>query len=73
MEEQKKKRQEAKKERGSKDDWEALAIIMDEMPSLKQRVLHKIREIKRDRKNKEKGVSVSKRDLQKSKLENKKK
>jgi len=34
-------------DRGAKDDWEALKIVLDELPSLKQRVLHKLRELKK--------------------------
>lgn len=35
-----------KSERGSRDEWEAIKIILDEQPSLKRRVLQKIRSIK---------------------------
>ena len=37
---------EAGRGKGAKDDWEALKILLDGMPSLKQRVLHKLRELK---------------------------
>ncbi len=42
---EKTKPREMAKERGAKDDWEALKIILDGLPSLKQRVLHKLREL----------------------------
>ena len=73
MEEKKKKREEITKERGANDDWEALKIILDELPSLKQRVLHRLRELKDERSSKTSGVTVSKRELQKNKLANQKK
>ena len=31
---------------GARDDWEALKIVLDSLPSLKQRVLHKLRELR---------------------------
>lgn len=33
-------------ERGASDDWEAIKLILDGLPSLKQRVLHKLRALK---------------------------
>ena len=35
-----------KEERVANDDWEAIKILLDAHPSLKQRVLHKLREMK---------------------------
>ncbi len=33
--------------RGAKDDWEAIKLILDDLPSLKQRVLFRIRELRK--------------------------
>lgn len=40
----KKEKQEV--DRGAKDDWEAIKIVLDSLPSLKQRVLHHIRSMR---------------------------
>ena len=32
-------------DRGANDDWEALKLLLDDHPSLKQRVIHKMREL----------------------------
>lgn len=61
-----------KVERGSKDDWEAIKIILDQHPSLKQRVLHKIRAIKDAAKNKH-PTQISIKQQRDFKLQNKKK
>lgn len=44
--EQKDKKVKKKDDRGAKDDWEALKIVLDQTPSLKQRVLYKIRQMR---------------------------
>ena len=46
--------------KGAKDDWEALSLILEALPALKSRVLHKIREFK-SRGSEE--IKVNKRDL----------
>lgn len=58
--------------KGAKDDWESIKLILEGMPSLKQRVLHKIREFK-NRGKEEKKVSAKeardyKRNQQKKNL-----
>ncbi len=69
------KRKEISKERGAKDDWEALKIILDNLPSLKQRVLHKLRELVHKNNEVDKKISQQAkqsylRELKKSKKEN---
>ena len=34
------------KERGTKDDWESLKVVLESLPALKQRVLHKLRALR---------------------------
>lgn len=34
-------------DRGAKDDWEAVKLILDENPGLKNRVLFKLRELRK--------------------------
>ncbi|MCB9228477.1 MAG: hypothetical protein H6618_02610 [Deltaproteobacteria bacterium] len=51
-------RQDGDKE--ARDDWEALKILLDSMPSLKQRVLHKLRELKNRKENEQ--IKVSRKE-----------
>lgn len=47
-------------DRGAKDDWEALKVVLDELPSLKQRVLHKLRELQKRKTDAD--IKVSRRE-----------
>ncbi len=50
----------ADKDNGARDDWEALKIVLDRLPSLKQRVLHRLRELKNKKDKTPKVVKVTK-------------
>lgn len=70
------KQKEHKKERGSKDDWEALKIVLDELPALKQRVLHRMRALikkneEADKKISKKATQAYLREMKKSRKEKK--
>lgn len=61
-------------ERGTKDDWETLKVILDQSPSLKQRVFYKIRELRNAmNKRKNDGIKISKKDSIEFRLDTKKK
>lgn len=47
--------------RGAKDDWEALKIVLEDLPSLRQRVLHKLRDLK-NKKARDNTVKISARE-----------
>lgn len=64
MDEEKKKKAVQEKSRGASDDFEAIKILLDSMPSLKQRVLHKLRELQN--KEKEKEIKVTSQELRES-------
>ena len=59
-------------DRGAKDDWEAIKLVLDEHPSLKQRVLYHIRAMQSQRV--EGGdLGISKKQQREDRLRNKNK
>ena len=62
VDKEKKQKIENEKSRGASDDFEAIKIILDSMPSLKKRVFHKLRELK----TKEKDKKVSSKEIRES-------
>lgn len=65
------KKERKEMDRGAKDDWEAIKIVLDSLPSLKQRVLYHIRAM-RDAKKGE-GPKVSLKQQRDDKLKNRNK
>ena len=54
-------------DRGASDDWEALQMVLSDNPSIRQRVLHRLRALKRladDRRSK-KNILISEEQYQK--------
>jgi hypothetical protein len=68
QEDQNKKKE---KDRGAKDDWEALKLVLDEHPALKQRVIHKLKSLIEE--GKEEPLKISKKEQRDLKLQNQKK
>ena len=55
-----KKGKKAIKDRGASDDWEALAMVINDRPGLKSRVLHKIKAMRNEKNQGAKKVSREK-------------
>jgi hypothetical protein len=63
-------------ERGTKDDWETLKVILDSMPSLRARVLFKLKDLRSGIDKRREGssggsISISKKESQNFRLEEK--
>ena len=59
------------KERGAKDDWEALKIVLDQNPALKQRVLHKMRDLRKQSTLRTTGINITKEQVEDAKRQEK--
>ena len=58
-------------ERGTKDDWETIKVILDSLPGLRQRALLKLKEVSvgiAKRQNGMGGISISAKDSQSFRL-----
>lgn len=73
-EQEKEKRKDRKQlDRGASDDWEAIKLVLEGLPALKQRVLHRIRSMKNKQAEEIKVSARDAKEYQRARSQEKKK